>query len=224
MGRQGKFEQAIELRNKIEKTNRVFENAKIINNTQIEMATLKELVELKKSLKLKKLPHRIEGYDISNIQGTHATGSMVVFLGGKPNKSEYRKFTIYTKQSPDLPNRQADDTAVLKEILIRRLKHLEWPTPELMLVDGGKAQLNAMLSVLSASHPPLTTFVIALTKDERHKGNKIYVSGKKDPVPLSRLPKSVKNLLIRIDSEAHRFTISYYRKVHRRSIETNSKK
>jgi len=86
---------------------------------------------------------RIEGYDISNISGTSAVGSMVVFTGGVPDKDEYRKFRIKTVQG-------SNDVAMLAEMLFRRLNN-KWQLPDLILVDGGRAQVNAMLRVLRGS-------------------------------------------------------------------------
>ena len=85
------------------------------------------------------LSQRIEAYDISNIQGKLATGSMVTFVKGKPDKNLYRRFKIKMAGQPN-------DTAMIKEVLQRRLKHTEWGLPDLILIDGGRAQLNAALS------------------------------------------------------------------------------
>ena len=83
---------------------------------------------------------RIEAYDISNIQGKDATGSMVTFIKGKPDKNFYRRFKIKSSNGPN-------DIAMLKQVLSRRLNHPEWGLPDLILIDGGKAQLNAALSL-----------------------------------------------------------------------------
>lgn len=152
---------------------------------------------------------RIEGYDIANIQGKFATGAMVVFSEGRPDKKYYRKFKIRCKSTPD-------DTAMLSEVLLRRFRHTEWPLPELILVDGGKAQLNA--TVLIAKSFKLKAEIIALTKDKKHRGVKIYTAGKKKPTQLSKLPEAMRNLLLRVNSGAHRFAISYYRNLHRKSF------
>src|SRR3990167_5972590 len=181
------------IKNKLEKIKRVFENAKIIRD--IGHKTLD-----------KKNIYRIEGYDIANIQGKYAVGAMVVFSNGKPDKNEYRKFKIYSKQS-------SDDTAMLKEVLTRRFNHPEWPAPDLILIDGGKAQLSAALKVICTQIP-----VIALAKDEKHRGSKIFISGKKNSISLSKLPTDAKNLLLHFDSDAHRFAISYHRRLHRTAI------
>lgn len=195
------FEKAIVAREQLAKLERVFENARLIRQLEAKDNVLKEL---KKALRLKILPRRIEGYDISNIQGEFATGAMVVFTNGRPDKNEYRKFKIRLAGKPD-------DSAMLKEVLTRRFRHSEWPYPDLILVDGGKAQLGT--ARLAA---PKQTPVIALTKNDRHRGDHIYVSNKKEPIRLKDLPVSVRNLILQVDAEAHRFAISYYRKLHRR--------
>ena len=199
------FDKAIELRNKLAQLKRVFENAKVIK----ELASRsKVLEELRKVLNLPTVPLRIEGYDISNIQGQFATGSMIVFSNGYPDKNEYRRFKIRTV-SPD----QGGDVAMLKEILTRRFNHSEWQFPDLILIDGGKGQLSTALSVI-----PKDIAIIALTKDNKHKGSHIFSNNQKTAVPLFDLALTVKNLILQIDEEAHRFAISYYRKLHRRTI------
>jgi excinuclease ABC subunit C len=225
LGKKEEFEKAIELRDRIEKIKRVFENARIVQNIPYYDISNNyggdALLELKKFLKLKQLPRRIEGYDVANIQGQHAVGAMVVFIlqqssgqiNYKPDKSQYRKFKIRRKNT-------SDDTVMLKEILTRRFNHPEWPIPELIVIDGGKAQLNTAYSTIK--NLQLTTGVIALTKDEKHRGSKIYISERRSAswrmIPLSKLSADVKNLLIRIDSEAHRFAITYYRHGHRKAL------
>lgn len=137
---------------------------------------------------------RIEGYDISNISGKNAVGSMVVFVGGKSEKSLYRKFAIRGKSSPD-------DTGMLKEVLIRRLKHKEWPLPDLMLIDGGIGQINAIKAVLGANKAKIP--VLGMIKGRDRKGTEVI--GK---IPLW----TEHNTLIRVRDEAHRFAIQYHRK------------
>lgn len=207
------FEKAMELQYKIEKLKRVFQNAQIIHKSYIinhKSETAKNstgtLKQLAKAIAINSTLHRIEAYDIANIQGKHAVGAMVVFQDGVPNKNEYRKFKIYKTATPD-------DTAMLKEVLIRRFNHPEWTSPKLIVIDGGKGQLNVARS-LTKKIP-----IIAVTKNEHHVGEKIYISGKKYPIPLSRLPRDVKNLLLHLDSEAHRFAINYYRKLHAKSLQ-----
>jgi excinuclease ABC subunit C len=241
LAKEGKFEQAIKLRDKIEKLKRIFKNAKAIS--AIKRFELQEsqndnqeevLEKLKQSLELENLPRRIEGYDVSNIQGKFATGAMVVFTNGKPDKKEYRKFKIQTA---------GGDTGMLSEILIRRFNHPEWQYPDLILIDGGRAQLNTACSVISnffqlqnnltpqtklwqssalkqtraPNYKSQTSIpIIALTKNTKHKGNYILASTKKSAVPLRNLPPEVRNFIIKIDQESHRFAIQYYRILHRK--------
>ena len=193
--------------------------------------------------KLKYLPRRIEGYDISNIQGKFATGAMAVFIDGQPDKDQYRKFKI--KQG-----NKSDDIAMLKEILTRRFNHPEWPYPDLIIVDGGRAQLNIVTKIIYGHRKTIGLAmtqnqipIIALTKDTRHRGDHIYTSNpvkssadnygtsppplwdcpkwwganKKSAIPLTKLPPIVHNLILKVDAEAHRFAISYYRKLHRKN-------
>ncbi|MEK7536834.1 MAG: GIY-YIG nuclease family protein [Patescibacteria group bacterium] len=208
LAKKQEFEKAIELRNKVKKLEQVFENAKIINrginNTNV-------LIELKKLFKLSGAPKRIEGYDISNIQGQNSVGVMIVFTDGQPDKNEYRKFKIRWKNEPD-------DTAMLKEILLRRFNHPEWPHPDLIFIDGGKAQLNAAENAIA--------FTAAFSKELKNKPvislakgkQNIFATTLKKPMPVKKLPNEIKNLILNIDAEAHRFAISYYRKVHRKYL------
>jgi excinuclease ABC subunit C len=204
---QQEFEKAMGLRYKIERVKRVFENAKIISSQKEQMLPLEEL---KKLLKMHKPPLRIEGYDISNISGEHATGSMVVFDYGKPDKDSYRKFKIRTVKG-------SDDTGMLREVLSRRMNHPEWPYPDLIIIDGGKGQLSAARSILE-NHQEIA--VISLTKNEKHIGDHLTFmrNGKFASAPLSKLPTSARNVILSVDSEAHRFAISYYRTLHQKTV------
>src|SRR3990172_569120 len=103
------------------------------------------LKDLKEKLQLLHIPHRIECYDISNIQGKLATGSMVVFKNGQPEKSEYRRFKIKFSEKPN-------DYLMLKEVLYRRFGN-KWQTPDLIIIDGGRGQLNAAVSIVGRLNP-----------------------------------------------------------------------
>ena len=171
--------------------------------------------ELKKLLGLKGKIKRIEGYDVSNIQGKQATGSMVVFEKNEPAKRRYRKFKIIFKQTPN-------DTAMLKEVLARRLKHDDWPLPEVILVDGGIAQLKAGLEVKTQMSNVKTTSKISNLKKTKiialaKRKNELFMENKKQPVPLKDLPPGLANLILQIRDEAHRFAVSYHRRLRRKS-------
>ncbi len=142
----------------------------------------------------------VEAYDVSNIQGKEATGSMVTFVNGKPNKNFYRRFKIKLTNKPN-------DVAMLKEVLSRRFNHPEWPYPDLILIDGGKAQLNVAIAV--AKEHKLKAKITALAK----KNNELYIEGNKEPVLLRNLPRKTFNLLLQLRDEAHRFAINYHHKL-----------
>jgi excinuclease ABC subunit C len=169
------------------------------------------LAELQKELNLNKLPERIEGYDISDIQGQAAVGSMVVFEGGKSKPAHYRRFRIKT-----VP--EANDYAMLQEVMRRRFKHVQRETagsdwaamPDLVLVDGGKGQLNAVYDVMQEVGAS-DIAVSSLAKENEE----IYLPGKPNPITLSRSSKGLQ-LLQRVRDEAHRFALGYHRKVHKR--------
>jgi len=150
---------------------------------------------------LRQKPLRVEGYDVSNLSGTLATGSMAVFEGGLPNKNEYRKFKIKTIEGQN-------DVACLKEILTRRMKHKEWPLPDLILLDGGKGQLKATKDI------DIPTIALAKIGD---KDGKLFSRFSKNYAQLSKLPKDLSNLFLQIRDESHRFAIGY-NKLRRKKI------
>ncbi len=169
------------------------------------------LDEIKRELRLPDMPSRIEGYDISNIQGLAAVGSMVVFEEGRPRPAHYRRFKIKTVSG-------ADDCAMLGEVLRRRFKRSTsgsasggWAViPDLILIDGGKGQLNAALKAMAdcgvGSIP-----AIGLAKENES----IFLPRRAKPVVLPPTSPGLQ-LLQRVRDEAHRFAIGYYHKVHKR--------
>lgn len=181
-----------------------------------ESAQARSLAELAHALELPELPHRIECYDISNIQGTNPVSSMVVFAEGRAKKSDYRKFKIQYDKGPN-------DFAMMQETLRRRLRYLrdraETPgveqqlakkekfnkKPDLLLIDGGKGQLNAVVEVLEELD--MTGIPVAgLAKEHEW----LYLPGQSEPIVLP--PNSAGlHLVMRIRDEAHRFAITYHR-------------
>lgn len=169
------------------------------------------LEELQQCLLLPRFPRRVECYDVSNIQGKNAVGAMVVFEGGVPRKSDYRRFRIRAGDSPN-------DYAMIQEVLRRRLargsgraEDSSWARlPDLVLIDGGRGQLNAALEVVrEVADDPVACASIAKENEA------VFVPQLADPVMLPR-DSAALHLLQRIRDEAHRFAIGYYRKVHRR--------
>jgi len=153
-------------------------------------------------------PIRVEAYDISNIHGVWATGSMIVFYGDKTSKNDYRRFKIKTVQG-------ANDVAMIKEVLKRRFGHPEWPYPDLILIDGGIAQFHAASKFLVASNYPLIP-VIALAKQQEE----IYTGYSNKALKLSALPVQLRLTFQAIRNEAHRFAIFYYRHLHGKEFRT----
>ena len=191
-------------------------NAIVMVDQQVQMEEIKMddkefreniLEETKNILNLPKLPKIIEGFDISNIDGTDATGSMVYFLDAKPYNKNYRHFKIRSKSTPD-------DVAMMKEVLRRRYSMLlkrNLELPDLILVDGGKGQLNAGISVLKDLS--LNIPIIGLAK----KYEEIYLPSEKESI---NLPKnsSILKLFQRVRDESHRFAIRLQRKQRKKHI------
>ncbi len=171
-------------------------------------ALKKALEELAVALGLPCPPDRIEGYDISNIQGGAAVGSMVVFQEGRPAPSRYRRFKIKTVTG-------ADDCAMLREVLTRRFKRAAKAAdgfaemPALVLIDGGRGQLNAALEALKGEGMEGVP-LMALAKEREE----IFLPGRPQPLQLSRASVGLM-LLQRVRDEAHRFAVGYHRRVRR---------
>ncbi|MBN2356792.1 excinuclease ABC subunit C [candidate division KSB1 bacterium] len=161
---------------------------------------------LQRDLHLDKLPVRIEAFDISNIQGTDPVASMVCFINGKAQRSQYRRFRIRSKAAPD-------DFAMMREVVGRRYKRQlqeKGELPDLILIDGGKGQLNAALQALRELHiAELPIAALAKRLDE------IYLPGSADPVNVRRDSAGLR-LLQRLRDEAHRFAVTYHRTLRKR--------
>lgn len=143
--------------------------------------------------------HRIECYDISNTQGTNATGSMVVFTDGEKDAKWYRRFKI--KPETKGPN----DFAMMYEVLQRRIRHTEWPLPELFIVDGGKGQTSSAKKALEDSG--VTIPLVGLAKKQE-----IIITSDFREIILPKRSHALQ-LVMRIRDEAHRFAITYHRKL-----------
>src|SRR5512143_847634 len=154
-------------------------------------------------------PARIEGYDISNRSGTEAVGSMVTFLGGKPAKRWYRKFSVRGVAGQD-------DFAMLEEVVRRRFAHDEdfGGMPDLVLIDGGKGQLSSAAAAMRAAGTGFIP-VVSLAKERARGGEtvfheRIFLPGRKNPLILPPYDPALL-LLMRVRDEAHRFALSYHR-------------
>ncbi len=165
------------------------------------------LINLYKTLGLKKYPRRIECFDISNIQGADAVASMSVAIDGKAKNSEYRKFKIKTKSTPD-------DFAMMREVMNRRFSKLEEKDyPDLLLIDGGKGQLNSCGEIIYNLGLYDKIELISIAKREEE----IFKLGESEPYIFSRNDETLK-ILQRLRDEAHRFGITYHRKLRSKRI------
>ena len=172
----------------------------------LDISSDKALKELQELLELPEPPRRIEGYDISHQSGKDTVGSMVVFINGAAARSEYRKFKIRTSTNDDLKSMQ--------EMITRRLKHKEWDFPDLIILDGGKTQVNAILSLVEPFNIP----VIGRDKSGDHsKSAEVKIVTINGIYKLSN-SSHIARLIARIDEESHRFAITYHSLLKRKSM------
>jgi len=154
---------------------------------------------------------RIEAYDISNIGGDFATGSMVVFAGNKPDKSQYRKFKIRTVAG-------IDDVAMMREVLVRRFNN-NWQKPDLILLDGGKGHLNMGEQLLKELKLKIPVVAVAKGPTRKISNFKFQISNQFQMSKNQQLKNIIDNkiLLANIMGEAHRFAVSYHKKLRRKN-------
>ncbi len=205
-----RFEEAAELRKQLFGLKELQKKIVFSDKEFLDISSDRALVDLQKLLSLSAPPRRIEGYDISHQSGTNVVGSMVVFVNGVSDRSEYRKFKLH--------NQANDDTANLREVLERRLKHQEWDFPDLIILDGGLPQVSAVRNLLSAQG----ISVIGRDKSGDHTRNasvSVIVPEAETYRTISLPPDShIAKLIARIDDEAHRFAITYHTLLKRKNM------
>lgn len=172
----------------------------------VDDQTADRLKSLQEVLGLVNPPLRIECYDISNFQGKYATGSMVVATNGQIDKSQCRRFKIKLLSTPN-------DFLMLEQVLKRRFKN-DWPLPDLIIIDGGKGQLSVSKKIIDKMK--IKTTIVCLAK----RYEEIYTTQSKEPVKLP-VSSPARQLVQAIRDEAHRFAITYHRKL--RSLDFISK-
>lgn len=192
------FETAARLRNRLRDLAELQRKIMFGDREFLDISKDKALGDLVTLLGLPKIPARIEGYDISHMGGVNVVASMVVFTNGVSNRSEYRKFKVSERNN---------DTGNMREVISRRLKHLkDWGKPDLVLIDGGIGQINAVADLLSAENIPF----VGRNKSGNHSRNAkvqlVMPGGEIEIQPGSHLAK----LIARIDDESHRFAVSYH--------------
>ncbi|WP_373478391.1 excinuclease ABC subunit UvrC [Geminocystis sp.] len=200
---------------KAELISMVERNAKIEleRSQKFSEGNLQAMEDLANILDLPMIPRRIEGYDISHIQGSNAVASRVVFIDGVPAKQHYRHYKI---QNPDIKIGHSDDFASLQEIIKRRFSRQE-ESPDLVMIDGGKGQLSSVCKVLEEMNLLSKINIISLAK----KREEIFLPNQSQPLSTNSEQIGVQ-LLRRLRDEAHRFAITFHRqqrlKASRRSI------
>ena len=200
MSRAKRFEEAAKVRDQLQAIGALYSGTKDINY-------YKEAEQLQRVLNLPRRPERIEAFDISNIMGQQAVGSMVSFFNGKPDKTNYRRFSIKEVEG-------IDDFKMIAEVVRRRytrLKRENLPFPDLILIDGGKGQLSAACEELKRLEVSIP--IISLAKREEE----IFLPNKRSPVILPRESLGLK-LLQRVRDEAHRFAVSYHRLKRKKDV------
>ena len=203
----GNYELAAEARDQLYGLKELRKKIVFSDKEFLDISSDQALAELQEMLGLTKPPRRIEGYDISHQSGTNTVASMVVFINGASARSEYRKFKIRAGG--------ADDLKSMQEVISRRLKHKEWEFPDLVILDGGVTQVNAVLPLLD----PFGIPVIGRDKSGNHSksaGVELVVPGCGN-VELSPGSHTAR-LIARIDEEAHRFAITYHSLLKRKSM------
>lgn len=217
--RKGNYELAAEARDQIRGLNELKKRIVFSDKEFLDISSDQALRQLQELLHLPGPPRRIEGYDISHQSGEDTVGSMVVFINGVSARSEYRKFKIRSSRNDDLKS--------LREVLERRLKHHEWDLPDLIILDGGKIQVNAILPLLTPYKIP----VIGRDKSGDHTRNaavklvipKLYrreSESDSHETLFQELPTDshIARLIARIDEEAHRFAITYHSLLKRKNM------
>ncbi len=239
-----KFEDAQKVKKIIEGINYITAPTRItnylVNPNFLEDLNKNSLEELQGVLDLPELPERIEAYDISNFQGTEATGSMVVLTNGDIDKSQYRKFKI---NPPAGGRAKPNDFAMHAEMMGRRLKHTEWPLPNLFIIDGGRGQVSTVKAVIDKHFSSLRDHEVA-KQSQSANGNSEFTGIASEEAPRNdagnipifglakreewlyppegepiKLPKKslALRLLQKLRDESHRFAITYHRKLRKKA-------
>jgi excinuclease ABC subunit C len=184
--------------------------AAVAEHLRDELLDRQAVEELRRLLRLDRLPERIEGFDISNTMGNQSVASMVVWEQGQMKKSDYRRFKIQTVTG-------ANDFASMQEVVLRRYRDTEdLARPDLVLIDGGLGQLAAAMEGLKQAGQP-SLAVIGLAKARGEKEERIFLPGRKNPI-LLRANSPATHLVQRIRDEAHRFALTFHRKLRSKAL------
>ena len=208
----GNYEKAAEARNQLFGLKELKKKIVFSDKEFLDISSDQALKQLQEILGLKEPPRRIEGYDISHQSGTNTVASMVVCVNGASARNEYRKFKIRTSTNDDLKS--------MAEVISRRLKHKEWEYPDLIVLDGGVGQVNAILPLVAPFNIP----VVGRDKsgNHSHSATTKLVIPKNSGTDMEFLELSnnshVSRLIARVDEESHRFAITYHSLLKRKSM------
>lgn len=200
LAQEKKFEQAAQVRDQIRAIGALYSGTRDINY-------YKEAEQLQRALSLPRRPERIETFDISNIMGHQAVGSMVSFVNGKPDKSNYRRFRIKEVKG-------IDDVGMIAEVVrrrYRRLKNEGLPYPDLIVIDGGKGQLSSACGELDALGVAIPVAALAKREEE------VFLPKRRNPIRLSHRSLALQ-LLQCMRDEAHRFAVTYHRHLRKEAM------
>lgn len=206
------FEKAANVRNKIYALEHIRDVALMTRDFEEDQRSTSPNLSSSKERRNMEGSFRVEAYDISNISGDHAVGSMVVFENGNANKSEYRKFKIKTVKG-------SNDIAMMREVLLRRFKN-DWAMPDLILLDGGQGHANMMSELVQELGLDVLVVTVAKGVTRKNLNFQFPIFNK---FPISQFPENIKkflddkNLVKSIMDEAHRFAITYHRKLRSRN-------
>jgi len=202
------FEKAQKIKEQIFNFRKILLNIRLIGEEEDEKwQRIKK--DLQEFLKFRSDFKRIEAFDISNIKGKEAVGSMVVFEDGKASLKEYRRFKIRGKE-------KSNDILMTKEILERRFSHPEWPFPDLLILDGGRPHLNLGLFLKKKISVLKKTFFISFAKESQ----RLFFENRKKPTSIQKLKPTISYLIFKINKEAHRFALSYHHKLRKKNLFT----
>lgn len=177
-----------------------FEKADEIKKTLYALSHIEDVALIKNEGNNNKTGFRIEAYDIAHLSGKDVVGVMTVAYDQDIEKSEYKKFKLSKNKNDDVGN--------LKEILVRRLKHVEWGRPDLVVIDGGIGQLNVAKEVLDNFE--LKIPLVSVVKDATHKPSHFLGDEK--------LAKEYKEIILKLNAEAHRFGIAYHKNLRKKAF------
>jgi excinuclease ABC subunit C len=179
-----------------------FEKADIVKKQIFALKHIEDVSLIKKDISNVDENFRIEGYDVAHLSGENTVGVMVVLDGSTVNKKEYRTFNIKSAV-------KGSDTDALRELILRRFSHKEWKYPRLVVLDGGRAQMNVVKKIFEEMK--LGIPIVSVVKDERHKPKALFGGALK-------LKSKYKNEILIANAEAHRFSLAVHKRKRRKGM------